>query len=77
MDETEQGGRTREAALGRLALGVVIAAGIVVPGVMDYALSALGHPQLGTLVWIVGYGTMVLLVWYVWIRPLELTGPSG
>jgi hypothetical protein len=28
-------------------------------------------------VWIVGYGTTIFVVWYVWVRPLELIGSSA
>ena len=57
-------------------LAVVVAGGVVVPGVSNYALHEAGYPSLGTLVFAVGYGTMALLVWFGWLRHLELTGPA-
>ena len=50
--------------------------GITGPGFLDYLLSAAGAPQLGTAAWVLGYGTMIIVIWYGWIRPLNLTGPN-
>lgn len=61
----------------RVVLGLVIAAGVILPGVANYALDAAGASTAGAVVWAVGYGSMALVVWYGWIRPLELTGPDG
>ncbi|NIB99886.1 hypothetical protein [Halobacterium sp. R2-5] len=61
----------------RVTLGLVVAAGIVLPGVANYLLNQAGAPTAGTAVWAVGYASMVLVVWYGWIRPLDLTGPGG
>ncbi|MFB6270829.1 MAG: hypothetical protein ABEH83_12860 [Halobacterium sp.] len=61
----------------RVVLGLLIAAGVVVPGVANYALNAAGAPTVGAAVWAVGYASMVLVVWYGWIRPLDITGPDG
>jgi hypothetical protein len=61
----------------RTKLATTLAVGVVVPGVADYALSAAGYERLGLAVWAVGYLTMALVVWWVWLRPLDLTGPSG
>lgn len=61
----------------KAAFALVLATGIVLPGVLNYYVSAiLGHQTLGSLVWVIGYVGMVLVVWYYWIRPLDLTGPE-
>lgn len=62
---------------GRLLLAVVVAVGVVVPGVARRFLGQAGYETLGAAVFVLGYGAMVLFVWYRWIRPLDLTGPSG
>lgn len=54
----------------RFLLVAVIAAGIIVPGVANYYLSAAGYHTLGSVVWVTGYGAMVLAVWVGWIRPI-------
>lgn len=61
----------------RVALGAVLVAGVVVPGVADYALSTAGYDTAGMVVWAVGYLSMALVVWYRWLRPLDFTGPTG
>ena len=61
----------------RVVLGAVLAAGIVLPGVMDFVLNQAGYPTLGAIVWAMGYASMVLVVWAGWIRPLDLSGPGG
>lgn len=60
----------------RVAFGLVLTVGVVVPGVVNYVLSHTGYGTAGTVVWVGGYLTMVLFVWYRWIRPLDLTGPT-
>lgn len=61
----------------RVTLGLVVAAGIVLPGVANYLLNQAGAPTAGAFVWAAGYASMVFVVWYGWIRPLDLTGPGG
>ena len=60
----------------RKTLALVLAVGVVVPGVLNYWISAAGYDTLGSLVWALGYGTVVLVVWVGWIRPLNITGPD-
>lgn len=60
-----------------LLLALVLAAGIIVPGIARRLLGLAGFTNLGRVVFLLGYGGMVLLVWYGWIRPLDLSGPSG
>ena len=74
-DETGDEGQffTRD----KLLLLAVVVTGIVVPGVARRLLGEAGYSGVGTVVFVLGYATMVFLVWYGWIRPLELTGPSN
>jgi hypothetical protein len=51
---------------------LVLVAGVVVPGVADYALTQAGRPALGAAVWVGGYGAAVLAVWVGWLRHLDL-----
>lgn len=60
----------------RSLLVAVVAAGVVGPGLLDYALNAAGYGNAGAAVWAVGYVAAALVVWYGWIRPLDLTGPD-
>jgi hypothetical protein len=61
----------------KLLLLTVVVAGIVLPGLARRFLGEAGYSAVGTVVFILGYATMIFLVWYGWIRPLELTGPSN
>ncbi|WP_435347714.1 hypothetical protein [Haloarchaeobius sp. HRN-SO-5] len=53
-----------------------IAFAIVVPGVLNYLLGAAGYELVGSAVWALGYGGAAVMFWYVFIRPLDLTGPD-
>ena len=61
----------------KLRLGLALALGVVVPGLFKYLLTTAGYPALGTAVWVSGYLTAILVLWYVWIRPLDLKGTAG
>lgn len=59
----------------KLLLAVVVVTGIVLPGLARRFLGEAGYGGLGTVVFVLGYAGMIFLVWYGWIRPLNLTGP--
>lgn len=61
----------------KIRFGLALALGVIVPGFGKYALTAAGRPALGTAVWVSGYLTAVLVVWYVWLRPLDFESPAG
>ncbi|SNZ06340.1 hypothetical protein SAMN06269185_1135 [Natronoarchaeum philippinense] len=54
---------------------LVVAAGIVVPGLINRALHEVGLPTLGSFVFATGFFGMLVIVWYVWLRPLDIGGP--
>lgn len=60
----------------RLLLIAVIVVGIAGTGITRRLLGEAGLNSLGRLVFILGYGGMVFVVWYGWIRPLDITGPE-
>ncbi|MDS0259130.1 hypothetical protein NDI56_06960 [Haloarcula sp. S1CR25-12] len=60
-----------------IALGLTIAAVVIVPGLANAYLSQWGYPWVGSAVWATGYGLGVLYIWYEWIRPIDITGPEG
>jgi hypothetical protein len=61
----------------KAAFATVLASGVIIPGLAKYFLSAAGYATLGSIVWMVGFGTMVFVIWYVWLRPMDITGPVG
>jgi len=64
---------TRDTAL----IILLLVLGIGGSGLARGLLAEQGHDALGSAVFVMGYGTMVLLLWWGWIRPLDITGPSG
>ncbi|AKU08372.1 MULTISPECIES: hypothetical protein [Haloferax] len=72
MSETKQSLVSR----GNLLLAAVVTLGIVIPGVARRFLGEAGYTDLGMVVFVLGYAGMVFVVWYGWIRPLDITGPS-
>lgn len=61
----------------KAAFVLVLVSGIVIPGVLNYfASSVLGQQMLGRAVWVLGYTAMIVVIWYVWLRPLDFTGPE-
>jgi hypothetical protein len=59
-----------------LTLVAVVLVGIVGSGLARRLLGLAGYSTLGRVVFVLGYATMVFVVWYGWIRPLDLTGPA-
>ncbi len=79
MEDDESGDdEDRPDLFGReaLLLGSVLLVGVAGTGVVRRLLGEAGLNDLGAVVWILGYGGTVLVVWYVWIRPLDIGGPS-
>lgn len=58
-------------------LVVVLVVGIAGTGIVRRQLGVLGYNGLGRLVFVLGYGGTVFVIWYGWIRPLDITGPTG
>ncbi|QSG09830.1 hypothetical protein [Halapricum desulfuricans] len=56
--------------------GLLLVAIVLVPGLAKYALTQIGYGTLGTVIWYGGYGAGVLLVWALWLRPLDIVGPN-
>ena len=55
--------------------GAALVAGVVVPGLASRLLHAAGYGILGTLVFAMGFTAVVIVAWYAWLRPIDLTGP--
>lgn len=61
----------------KLAFGLALVAAIVVPGLGAAAIHSQGYSTLGTATWVIGYGSGIVAIWYVWFRPLDLRGPTS
>ncbi|UIP01096.1 hypothetical protein Hbl1158_07035 [Halobaculum sp. CBA1158] len=73
----EESGLRDRVTRDRLLLAVVLLVGIAGTGIVRRQLGLLGYNGLGRLVFILGYGGTVFVVWYGWIRPIDITGPSA
>jgi hypothetical protein len=63
-------GPSRKMVLG----GTIAVGGIVTTGILVYVLERTGYPQAEQIVWILGYGLTLFALWYLLLRPLDLTG---
>ncbi|MES3517043.1 MAG: hypothetical protein PPP58_05185 [Natronomonas sp.] len=58
--------------------GITLLAGTIsLAGITDRLLTAAGYEVLGVYVWAVCYAGALLLIWMVWLRDIELTGPAN
>lgn len=60
----------------KLTFIAVLVIGIVVPGLARWALGNAGYPTVGAFVFVTGYATMVFVLWFGWVRPMDITGPD-
>ncbi len=76
-DPGTDGGRSGPFGRDALLLVAVVVVGIAGTGIVRRLLGEVGLNGLGRLVFVLGYGGMVVAVWYGWIRPLDIGGPHG
>lgn len=55
----------------------VVLVGLIGPGLVVAMLEQANLSTLATFVWITGYGTTVFVVWYIWLRPIDLVGAGS
>jgi hypothetical protein len=55
---------------------LVVLVGLIGPGLLVYTFEQANLSAVADLVWIVGYGTTVFVVWFIWLRPLDFVGSS-
>jgi hypothetical protein len=56
---------------------LILTGGVALSGAADFVLSQAGYGALGAYVWAVGYAGTVIVLFALYLRPLELTGPDG
>jgi hypothetical protein len=74
-DADDEGGLF-ELTRDKLLVVALLFVGIAGSGIARRALGELGYNDLGALVYVLGYGGMVVAIWYGWIRPMDITGPE-
>jgi uncharacterized membrane-anchored protein len=60
----------------RKAFALVLLVGVAGTGIVVRLVNELGYSLLGSVVWFLGYGTTIFLLWYGWLRPLDLSGQT-
>jgi|GEM_PF-246655 hypothetical protein len=75
IDQTDVG--LFELTRSKLLLGALLLSGIAGSGLARRALAEAGYNDLGVIIYTLGYAGMVFAVWFGWIRPLDITGPTG
>lgn len=58
-------------------LALLLAVGVAGTGIVRRQLGVWGFDTIGPVVYVIGYGGTVFLAWFIWLRPLDLSGPSG
>lgn len=61
---------------GDIALALALLVGVALTGQVAGLVRSAGLSTAADFVWPVGYGTIVLAAWFVWIRPIDLRAPS-
>jgi hypothetical protein len=56
---------------------LVLAVGVALSGLADFALSRAGYPSLATLAWTMGYAGTIIVLWLGWGQHLDLVGDTG
>lgn len=59
----------------KLLVACILCVGIAGSGIARRVLGELGYHNLGVIVYIGGYAGMIFLLWYGWIRTLNIQGP--
>ncbi|WP_262174578.1 hypothetical protein [Haloarcula laminariae] len=73
-----QGQNDRKSGITYTPLAIFLAASFIAgTGILIYILEQNGQPIASDLIWVVGYGTTVCILWFIWLQPLEFRGPSG
>lgn len=52
----------------------ILVGGVIGFGLADFALSSAGYGELGMVVWGGGYLLTMAVLWYGWVRPLDISG---
>lgn len=61
----------------RKAFALILLVGVAGTGIAVRLVNAAGYNLLGSALWFVGYATTIFVLWYGWLRPLDLTGQTS
>jgi hypothetical protein len=57
--------------------GLLLISILIIAGVVNSFVDAAGYETVGDFVWVLGYGGVVIVAWYIWFRPMEFGDPTG
>jgi hypothetical protein len=66
-----------ELLTGKRRYAVLLVVVFALTGIVENYLVSIGYETLATIVFIIGYGHVVIGAWYVWLRPVKFTGAVG
>lgn len=73
-DGTSESGATEQQFLRTvLVVGAIASVGIVVTGVMVNLLERVGPSGSADIMWILGYGMTIFVLWYLFVRPIDFS----
>lgn len=73
-DGTSESGATEQQFLRTvLVVGAIASVGIVVTGVMVNLLERAGPSGSADIMWILGYGMTIFVLWYLFVRPINFS----
>jgi hypothetical protein len=61
----------------RVLVLAILFVGVVGSGLARWFLGNAGYPTLGSLIFVAGYAGMVLVLYFGWLRQMDITGPGG
>ena len=61
---------------GDAALALALLVGIALTGQVAGLVRSAGFPVVSEIVWPVGYLSIIIAAWFVWIRPIDFRAPT-
>jgi hypothetical protein len=55
---------------------LVLLVGVAGTGISVRLINVAGYNTLGSVVWFTGYATTIFLLWFGWLRKMEITGQN-
>lgn len=59
-----------------VALALALLVGVALTGQVAGLVRSAGFPVVSEIVWPVGYLSIILAAWFVWIRPIDFRAPT-
>jgi hypothetical protein len=61
----------------RKAFALVLLVGVAGTGLLTGLLNEVGYSTLGSVVWFTGYATTILVLWWGWLRTMDISGQTS